>query len=102
MGTTDLIDDLRDFSGDEQTDTIMEILHVISLIANQVTEVADTRTSRYFPSDIHISGLDLNPGVYDICVCFLSSQGKEIYTEYFYDYSVSENKINLLEAVCLK
>ena len=102
MGTTDLIDDLRDFSGDKQTDTIMEILHVISLIANQVTEVADTRTSRYFPSDIYISGLDLDPGIYDISVCFLSSKGNEIYTEYFYDYSVSENKINLLEAVCLK
>ena len=69
---------------------------------NQVTEVADTITSRYFPSDIYISGLDLNPGVYDICVCFLSSQGKEIYTEYFYDYSVSENKLNILEAICLK
>ena len=81
---------------------IFDLLHIVSLIANQITEVADTRTSRYFPSDIYISGLDLNPGVYDICVCFLSSQGKEIYTEYFYDYSVSENKINLLEAVCLK
>ena len=101
-GTTDFIDELKEHSANKQTSTIMEIVHIVSLIANQLTEIADIRTSRYFPSDIYISGLDLDPGFYDICVCFLSSQEKEIYTEYFYDYSVSENKINLLEAVCLK
>lgn len=98
-GTSNVIGVLSD----EYSDSILfEVLHSISLFLNQVTEVADTRTSRYFPSDIYISGLDLNPGVYDICVCFLSSNEKEVHTEYFYDYSVSENKINLLEAVCLK
>ena len=98
-GTSNILEEL---SEDNSDSAIFGVLHIVSLIANQVTEVADIRTSRYFPSDIYISGLDLNPGIYDVCVCFLSSQGNEIYTEYFYDYSVSENKINILEAVCLK
>ena len=98
-GTSNILEEL---SEDNSDSSIFGVLHIVSLIANQVTEVADIRTSRYFPSDIYISGLDLNPGIYDVCVCFLSSQGNEIYTEYFYDYSVSENKINILEAVCLK
>ena len=98
-GTANILEELKE---DYSESILFDALHIISIIANQVTEVADTRTSRYFPSDIYISGLDLNPGIYDICICFLSSQGKEIYTEYFYDYSVSKNKLNLLEAVCLK
>lgn len=98
-GTSNILEEI---SEDNSDSAIFGVLHIVSLIANQVTEVADIRTSRYFPSDIYISGLDLNPGIYDVCVCFLSSQGNEIYTEYFYDYSVSENKINILEAVCLK
>ena len=98
-GTSNILDNL---SEEYSESGIFDLLHIVSLIANQVTEIADTRTSRYFPSDIYVSGLDLSPGVYDVCVCFLSSQGKEIYTEYFYDYSVSENKLNILEAVCLK
>lgn len=98
-GTSNVLEELKEDNSDS---VLFDILHIVSIIANQVTEVADTRTSRYFPSDIYISGLDLDPGIYDISVCFLSSKGNEIYTEYFYDYSVSENKINLLEAVCLR
>ena len=96
MGTTSLIEDLQDSTTDREIDSMLGVLFSVLVFANQVTEVADVRTSRYFPSDIYISGLDLDPGIYDISVCFLSSKGNEIYTEYFYDYSVSENKINLL------
>lgn len=102
MGTTSLIEDLQDSTTDREIDSMLGVLFSVLVFANQVTEVADVRTSRYFPSDIYISGLDLNPGLYDISISFLSSHGKEIYTEYFYDYSVTENKINILEAVCLK
>ncbi len=88
-------------TSDNDEDSV-SFFYLASLISNQLTEVADTRTSRYFPSDIYISGIDLSEGLYDIYISYFSSTGEEIYTKTFYDYFVSKNKLNLLEAVCLK
>ena len=81
---------------------IFDLLYLASLLANQLTEVADIRTSKYFPSSVYISGIDLPAGNYDIVVNYFSSDGTKIYQKIFDDYDVSKDKLNLLEAVCLK
>jgi hypothetical protein len=83
-------------------DNIFDLLYLASLLANQLTEVADIRTSKYFPSSVFISGIDLPAGNYDIIVNYFSSDGTKIYQKIFDDYDVSKDKLNLLEAVCLK
>ncbi len=83
-------------------DNIFDLLYLASLLANQLTEVADIRTSKYFPSSVYISGIDLPAGNYDIIVNYFSSDGTKIYQKIFDDYDVSKDKLNLLEAVCLK
>ena len=97
-GTTSMLENYKE----EKNSPTLEILHAISLISNQITEVADVRTSKYFPSSVYISGIDLFPGKYDICVSYMSSSGTEIYRKVFNDYDVSNKKLNFLEAVCLK
>ncbi len=97
-GTTNIIEKKKEKSND----TALELLYIASLIANQVTEVADIRTSKYFPSSVHISGIDLPMGNYDIIVTYFSSDGNEISRKIFNDYNLSKDKLNLLEAVCLK
>ena len=83
-------------------DNIFDLLYLASLLANQLTEVADIRTSKYFPSSVYISGIDLPAGNYDIIVNYFSYDGTKIYQKIFDDYDVSKDKLNLLEAVCLK
>ena len=97
-GTTSMLENYKE----EKNSPTLEILHAISLISNQITEVADVRTSKYFPSSVYISGIDLFPGKYDICVSYKSSSGIELYRKVFNDYDVSNKKLNFLEAVCLK
>ena len=49
-GTTSMLENYKE----EKNSPTLEILHAISLISNQITEVADVRTSKYFPSKKNI------------------------------------------------
>ena len=97
-GTTNMLEKYKEKS----KDGTLELLYYASLIANQLTEVADIRTSKYFPSSVYASGIDLPEGNYDIIIDYFSSNGTQIFRKVFNDYDVSKNKLNLLEAVCLK
>ena len=97
-GTTNTLEKYKEKS----KDGTLELLYYASLIANQLTEVADIRTSKYFPSSVYASGIDLPEGNYDIIIDYFSSNGTQIFRKVFNDYDVSKNKLNLLEAVCLK
>ena len=98
-GTTAVLGVCKETSDE---DNIFDLLYLASLLANQLTEVADIRTSKYFPSSVYISGIDLPAGNYDIIVNYFSYDGTKIYQKIFDDYDVSKDKLNLLEAVCLK
>ena len=100
--TTDIFKEISEEAENSDTAALFELLHFTSLIANQITEVADIRTSKYFPSSVFISGIDLPVGNYDIIIDYFSSNGTQIFRKVFNDYDVSKNKLNLLEAVCLK
>ena len=97
--TTAVLGTLKEKNDNE---SIFNLLYYSSMIANQLTEVADIRTSKYFPSSVYASGIDLPEGNYDIIIDYFSSNGTQIFRKVFNDYDVSKNKLNLLEAVCLK
>lgn len=97
--TTAVLGTLKEKNDNE---SIFNLLYYSSMIANQLTEVADIRTSKYFPSSVYVSGIDLPEGNYDIIIDYFSSNGTQIFRKVFNDYDVSKNKLNLLEAVCLK
>ena len=97
--TTAVLGTLKEKNDNE---SIFNLLYYSSMIANQLTEVADIRTSKYFPSSVYASGIDLPEGNYDIVIDYFSSNGTQIFRKVFNDYDVSKNKLNLLEAVCLK
>lgn len=97
--TTAVLGNLKEKNDNE---SIFNLLYYSSMIANQLTEVADIRTSKYFPSSVYASGIDLPEGNYDIIIDYFSSNGTQIFRKVFNDYDVSKNKLNLLEAVCLK
>ncbi len=97
--TTAVLGNLKEKNDNE---SIFNLLYYSSMIANQLTEVADIRTSKYFPSSVYASGIDLPEGNYNIIIDYFSSNGTQIFRKVFNDYDVSKNKLNLLEAVCLK
>lgn len=67
----------------------------------EVSEQADTRLSRYFPSKAYIGGITLEPGVYSFSVNFYAQDGRLIQSEKR-TMDIQANKLNLVEAICLK
>jgi hypothetical protein len=65
-------------------------------IAADVSESADIRMGRFFPSKAYIGAVDLEPGTYTITVNF-GNTVKE-----FKDVNVSAGKVNLIQAVNLQ
>ena len=82
-----------------------DLLREITLIAigptiNAVnlTETADIRQAKYFPSKVCGGGFTLEPGTYSIDVEYYS-RGKLISTEHIDDIKVRSNEITIVESV---
>ena len=69
--------------------------------AFDATESADIRMSRYFPDKAHVGGINLDPGNYSVAVHYYS-RGSIVAKEEYMDVNVRANRLNLIEAVCLK
>ncbi|MDR2807898.1 MAG: hypothetical protein LBB43_02700 [Spirochaetaceae bacterium] len=67
----------------------------------EVSEQADTRLSRYFPSKAYIGGITLEPGVYSFSINYYASNGRLIQSEKK-TMDIQAHKLNLVEAICLK
>ena len=75
---------------------------MIAIGKSVVTEFADLRTSQFFPAEAYVGGLTLPEGNYVVEVRYLDNKGNTISKEVFQDVTVSKNKINLLETLCVK
>ncbi|MGD1820651.1 MAG: hypothetical protein ACPKOI_12345 [Pleomorphochaeta sp.] len=62
----------------------------------------DLRVSHFFPSMSWIGSFEIAPGIYDIEVNYLNSNGYAIHKEKFKDYKISKGKANLLEVISAK
>jgi hypothetical protein len=67
----------------------------------EVTEQADLRLARYFPSKAYVGGVNLSPGVHTVTVNFYARNGRLLDSFTKENFSVRENTLNLMEAVCL-
>jgi len=66
----------------------------------EVNEIADTRTSRFFPANASVTGITLEPGLYDVSVFFMNNN--QLIKNMVETIDVKTNKLNILEVECLK
>ncbi len=81
---------------------LFSMISLISAVSYEVSEVADTRISRFFPSQAYVGGLTLPPGVYDVTVVYKNPYGKTLDSWYSSDVVVRSDSVNLVEAICSK
>jgi len=68
----------------------------------EVSEQADLRVSRYFPARAYVTGINLPPGRHSFNIKYYNRNGKEIASIWRENMNITENALNLVEAVCLK
>lgn len=68
----------------------------------QVSENADLRVSRYFPSKVRGKEISITPGVYDISLIYYDEYMNVLFREDFVNFSVKERGLNLLESHLLR
>ncbi len=78
---------------------------VFNLAANLFTEFseqADVRSSRYFPGQIWIGGLNVEQGLYDVRITCYDRFNNIVMQQTTEKIKVTANNVNLVEAVCLQ
>jgi hypothetical protein len=73
---------------------------LVGRLLTEGTEAADTRSARYYPRYAFVTGVNLPPGEHTVTVNFYS--GGSIIKSIEKTVQIRENKLNLVEAVCLK
>ena len=76
------------------------LVSILGRIATEITEQADLRLSRFFPSQALVGGINLEPGKYFLTVNFYGSRGL-VFSERR-EIIVNERGLNLEQFVCLK
>jgi len=67
-------------------------------VGADISENADLRCSQLLPGKVYVGDFELEPGVYDLRVEFIGSDGGVIYNQDFPGYEVKSRGINLVEA----
>lgn len=97
--TTGVLDSV---SKNNAAGNIFELLTIASIISNEITEVADLRTSRYFPAKALVGGIHIPPGIYNLKIAFVNEWGTILEVKNVYNYELDKNKLHLVEAICLQ
>lgn len=100
--TTSVLDTASRLQEDSNASTLLSLLSLASMVSNELTEVADLRTSRYFPAKASVGGIHLPLGFYTIRVQYLDPWGSLIKKDEIFDYELKKNTIHLVEAICLE
>jgi len=82
------------------TDGLGSLIGFLGRVYTEVSEQADTRLSRYFPSNALVGGINVAPGEYNVTVNFYGNGGL-VFSEQK-EMTVRENTLNLEEFVCLR
>jgi hypothetical protein len=85
-----------------KNDTLLDTLSFLTQIFADVSERADVRVSRYFPARAWAGGINVPPGNYTFQVIYYSKAGMEISRSRFENCAITENTLNLFEAICLR
>ncbi len=79
-------------------DVAGDLLSIGTDIALFLSEKADLRTARFFPSEVLIADIPLPAGVHDISIEYFDTDGTLLYTDRREQVEVSPHKLNLLES----
>lgn len=77
------------------------LFDIASNIFIETSEQADLRTSRYFPAEVWIGGLNLDAGVYTVTITYFSENNTVLYEEQKSNIQVTKG-VNLVEAICMQ
>lgn len=77
------------------------LVGVLAAAVTNATEAADIRMARYFPGFAYGGGITLKPGVYGCTINYYGDRGL-LFSEKHENIRVRENKLNLVESICLK
>lgn len=80
----------------------LSLLSLANTVVTEATERADVRTSRYFPATVAVTGLTLEPDVYDIKVIYYNSNGTPISEHNRQGFKIFAGMLNMIEATCLQ
>jgi uncharacterized protein len=67
----------------------------------EASEAADLRCTHLLPGKIFVRDFEVDPGIYDVTVKFISTDGLVVYTKHYPGYKVFEGDFNLIEAYSL-
>jgi hypothetical protein len=81
---------------------LYSLLSLGTQIFAEVSEQADLRISRYFPARAYVGGITLDPGFYSFDIVYYGASGRTLASFRHEAVPVQENRLNLVEAVCLK
>jgi hypothetical protein len=81
---------------------LYSVLSLGSQIFAEASEKADLRISRYFPARAYVGGISLLPGRYSCEAVYYNASGRVLTSFRYEDIPVQENRLNLVEAVCLR
>jgi hypothetical protein len=87
---------------DDATSLILSLFSLGNKVFAEVSEQADLRISRYFPARAYVGGVNLDPGTYSFTVNYRDASGKVLASFRRENIMIYENRLNLLEAICLK
>ena len=80
---------------------LFQLASIAGNITNQVTEHADMRISRYFPARASVTGITLEPGMYDVQVDYYGEGKKILHSDVHENVNLKAGKLNLVESVWL-
>ena len=83
-----------------EEDSRFAILHFASMLSNEFTERADVRSSRYFPANAWVTGVNLKPGKYNVEILYKTKSNGVLYKTAT-SVSVGLESLNLVESICL-
>lgn len=87
---------------DGTTALVLGLLSFGNKIFAEASEQADLRMSRYFPARAYIGGINLDPGTYSFTVNYRDASGGVLASFRQENIMIYKDRLNLLEAVCLK
>ena len=88
--------------GDGNMESLAAFIELLSGIFMEVSERADTRSSRCFPANVWAGGLNVEPGVYTVNVSCYDKNGRLVYSGTKKDMGVTGASLALAEFVCMR
>jgi hypothetical protein len=79
--------------------SVMQLAGMAGKVGTELSEKADIRTSRFFPSKAWVTGINVDPGLYTVTVTFYA--GNSVVHQEKYEHEVKVDGLNLIESFCL-